>query len=135
MSHFHPSQHRAYATGSMFWCITKTTDKSKANLIQQVCEVSLPKVTVPVPGVATKQTKLAAAEMPQVHELTSMALVKKGTRLVALDNAVVSKAREAEKKEEAKRRLAEQKTMADKRALDAQARAAGLPPSQRQRTG
>ena len=36
--------------------------------------------------------------MPQAHELTNMALVKKGTRLVALDDTVVSKAREAKKK-------------------------------------
>ena len=39
LSHVHPSQHRAYATGSLFWCITRTQEKSKANLVQQRCEV------------------------------------------------------------------------------------------------
>ena len=52
LSHVHPSQHRAYATGSLFWCITRTQEKSEANLMQQPCEVSMPKVTVKVPGLA-----------------------------------------------------------------------------------
>ena len=80
--------------------------------------MSLPKVTVSVPGKAAVQTKLAAAEMPQVHVLTNMALVEKGTRLVALDDTVVSKAREAEKKALVAEREQEQKALAAKRTLD-----------------
>ena len=50
LSHMHPSRHRAYATGSLFWFITRTQEKNQANLVQQVCEVSMPNVTVHVPG-------------------------------------------------------------------------------------
>ena len=62
--------------------------------------MTLPKVTVTVPGVGTKQTKLTAADLPQVQVLTNQALVKMHTRLVALDDTVVAKAREAEKAQE-----------------------------------
>ena len=130
LSHVHPSQHRAYATGSLFWCITKTQDKSKANLTQQSCEVSLPKVRVVVPGKEVKHVSLAANEMPQVHVLTNLALVKKHTRLVALDDVVVARAREHEKKS-----LAEEREKEQKRAREAHAVAVAEPASQRQRTG
>ena len=130
LSHVHPSQHRAYATGSLYWCITKTQDKSKANLTQQPCEVSLPKVTVSVPGKQVKHAKLLAGDLPQVHVLTNLALVKKHTRLVALDDVVVAKAREHEKKS-----LAEEREKEQKRAREAKAKAEGEPASQRQRTG
>ena len=109
LSHVHPSQHRAYATGSLFWCITRTQDKSEANLLQQPCEVSMPKVTVKVPGLAKVDTTLGAAQVPQVNVLTNLALVKQHTRLVALDDLVVAKAREAEKTLEAQKRKDEEK--------------------------
>ena len=114
LSHMHPSQHRAYATGSLFWCITRSQAKNQANLVQQVCEVSMPKVTVNVPGRPLSHTKLAAADVPQVNVLTNLALVKKHTRLVAMDDLVVAKAREAEKTLEAQKRKAD----ADKRHQD-----------------
>ena len=104
LSHVHPSQHRAYATGSLFWCITRTQEKSKANLVQQSCEVAMPKISVRVPVSGTVHTtKLAATDVPQVHVLTNLALVKKHTRLVALDDTVVAKARTTEKEEEARK--------------------------------
>ena len=46
LNHRHPSQHRAWATGSLFWCITRTLGKPQANWVQQPCEVSMAKVTV-----------------------------------------------------------------------------------------
>ena len=55
------------------------------------------------PGLGTKHTKLAATDVPQVHVLTNPALVKKHTRLVALDDTVVAKARTTEKEEEARK--------------------------------
>ena len=110
LNHVHPSQHRAYATGSLFWCITRTQEKGKANLVQQSCEVAMPKITVRVPGSGTQHTtKLAAADVPQVHVLTNLALVKKHTRLVALDDMVVVKAREADNTLEAQKRKGEGK--------------------------
>ena len=109
LSHEHPSQHRAYATGSLFWCITRTQEKPQANLVQQPCEVSMPKVTVKVPGLILSHTSLAVAEVPQVNVLTNLAQVKKHTRLVALDDMVVAKAREAEKTREAQKRKDEEK--------------------------
>ena len=63
----------------------------------------MPKVTVNVPGVALSHTKLTAAEVPQVNVLTNVSLVKKHTRLVAMDDVVVAKARDAEKALEAKK--------------------------------
>ena len=64
----------------------------------------MPEVTVKVPGLTLSHTSLAAAEVPQVNVLTNLALVKKHTRLVALDGMVVAKAREAEKALEAQKR-------------------------------
>ena len=133
LSHVHPSQHRAYATGSLFWCITRTQDKSKANLVQQACEVSMPKVTVNVPGVALSHTKLTAAEVPQVNVLTNVSLVKKHTRLVAMDDVVVAKAREAEKALEAQKRKDEETKAKEKK--DKQHTDDTRGPAKKQRTG
>ena len=69
----------------------------------------MPKVTVKVPGLATSHTSLGVAEVPQVNVLTNLALVKQHTRLVALDDVVVAKAREAEKALEAQKRKDEEK--------------------------
>ena len=69
----------------------------------------MPKVTVNVPGVALSHTKLTAAEVPQVNVLTNVSLVKKHTRLVAMDDVVVAKARDAEKALEAQKRKDEEK--------------------------
>ena len=68
----------------------------------------MPKVTVKVPGLATSHTNMGAAEVPQINVLTNLALVKKHTRLVALDDMVVAKAREAEKALEVQKRKAEE---------------------------
>ena len=69
----------------------------------------MPKVTVKVPGLETSHTSLGVAQVPQVNVLTNLALVKQHTRLVALDDVVVAKAREAEKALEAQKRKDEEK--------------------------
>ena len=134
LSHVHPSQHRAYATGSLFWCITRTQEKGKANLVQQSCEVAMPKITVRVPGSGTHTTKLAATDVPQVHVLTNLALVKKHTRLVALDDTVVAKARTTEKEEEA-RKSREAKEGNEGGEEDASVAVHGRPGGKRRRMG
>ena len=128
LSHVQPSQHRAYATGSLFWCITRTQDKAQANLVQQACEVTIPKISVTVPGMGSHQTKLVVTDIPQVHVLTNLSLVKKHTRLVALDDVVVARAREAEKKE-AQKRDAEQQEPQDSATPKKARLASGHPPA------
>ena len=119
LSHVHPSQHRAYATGSLFWCITRTQDETKANLVQKACQVTVPKVSATVPGLGTTQTKLAAEDVPHVQILTNLALVKAHTRLVAMGDTVVAKARETEKAlEKAKVDAEKAKAQAEKEAKE-----------------
>ena len=75
----------------------------------------MPNVTVNVPGLALSHTKLTVAEVPQVNVLTNLSLVKKHTRLVALDDMVVAKAREAEKALEVKKRKGEEAKAKEKK--------------------
>ena len=70
-------------------------------------------------GLGTTQTKLAAEDVPQVQILTNLALVKAHTRLVAMDDAVVAKARETEKAlEKAKVDAEKAKAQAEKEAKE-----------------
>ena len=82
---------------------------------------------------ALSHTKLTAAEVPQVNVLTNVSLVKKHTRLVAMDDVVVAKARETEKALEAQKRKDEETKAKEKK--DKQHTDDTRGPPKKQRTG
>ena len=98
LSHPNAELHIPTATGCLFWAIGRTSDAKSANLSLEACGVSLPEVHVHVPGLPKKTMKINQKHWPQVYILTNKKAIPKLTKLLALDDKVVSRARDEDDK-------------------------------------
>ena len=94
LAHAQPRLHVPGAVGSLFWCIDRTQDASLANVFLVYCHVTASEVQVHIPGVLAKQRKFTKDNFPQVPMLTNKHDVPGMTKLVALDDKVIVRARE-----------------------------------------
>ena len=98
LSHANAESHTPLATGCLFWAIGRTSDAKCANMSLATCGVTIPEVHVHVPGMPKKTVKLGQKAWPQVYILTNKKAIPKLTKLLALDDKVVARAREDDEK-------------------------------------
>ncbi len=96
--HQNLAKHIHNATGCLFWAIERTSEVSQANLSMDFCELSAPEVTLHVPGLEKKSVKFSKSTFPQVPVLVNRAAVPRHTRLLALEDKMIVRAREEETK-------------------------------------
>ena len=100
LEHADPEKHVPGASGVIFWAIQRTTERSKANLILRHCGVvpndSRMRLSL---SMGSKTIKFTGKLSPQVPVLTNPRPILEHTLLLALDDPVVSRQREADKKD------------------------------------
>ena len=112
------------ATGNLFWVVPRTNDRPKANLVLDYCHARSDHLVVTVAGTSHK-SKISKNTLPQVPVLVNKKAVPGQTMLVAMDDQVISRAREEDKKA---------KDEADKRAKEEEEKAKEEKPTKKPRT-
>ena len=124
LCHQNIRKHVPGATGNLFWVVPRTSDRAKANLVLDYCHARADNLVVTVAGTPHK-TKMTKSTMPQVPVLVNKKAVPGQTMLVAMDDHVISRAREEDKKA---------KEEADKKPKEAEEKAKEEKPSKKPRT-
>ena len=126
LCHQNIRKHVPGATGNLFWVVQRTSDRAKANLILEYCHVSTPSrpLSVSIAGEA-HTVKVRQQTLPQVPVLVNKKTVPGETMLVALDDLVISRVRDEDKKA---------KEEAEKKAKEEAAKAKGEQPAKKART-
>ena len=99
LCHQNIRKHVPGATGNLFWVVPRTNDRAKANLVLDFCHARTDSghMVVTVAGTAHK-VKMTKNTLPQVPVLVNKKAVPGQTMLVAMDDQVISRAREEDKK-------------------------------------
>ena len=124
LCHQNIRKHVPGATGNLFWVVQRTNDRAKANLVLDYCHVRSDQFLVTVAGTQHK-SKMTKNTLPQVPVLVNKKAVPGQTMLVAMDDPVISRARDEDKKA---------KDEADKRAKEAEEKAKEEKPTKKPRT-
>ena len=89
-----PSKHVPGSTGNIFWVIERTDQRSLANLFLAYASLSAPGgLQVSLPFAHTEKYKLEKDYFPKIPLLVNQKVIAKDTKLVALDDEVIVKAR------------------------------------------
>ena len=101
LEHAVPQEHVAGATGELFWCIQRTSDRKQANLLLRHCSVGPStgemRLSLGAP-MEPLSMKMSLKSLPAVPILYSPKTIPAHTRLLALDDPVVTRAREEDKR-------------------------------------
>ena len=124
LCHQNIRKHVPGATGNLFWVVPRTSDRANANLVLAYCHARAENMVVTVDGTPHK-TKMTKSTMPQVPVLVNKKAVHGQTMLVAMDDHVISRAREDDKKA---------KEESDKKAKEAEEKAKEEKPAKKPRT-
>ena len=122
LGHQNIRRHVPGAIGNLFWVVQRTNDRAKANLVLDYCHARADHLVVSVAGTSHK-SKVTKNTLPQVPVLVNA--VPRQAMLVAMDDQVISRAREEDKKA---------KDEADKRAKEEEEKAKGEKPTKKPRT-
>ena len=99
--------HVPLATGSLFWAIDRTLVKGDANLFLDWCHMTnRHAVELTVYG-EKHNVNMKKGDFPGVPILVNKEIVKKYTRLVAMDDTTLVRAREEDQKAEAEKKKRE----------------------------
>ena len=101
LEHAAPQEHVAGATGELFWCIQRTSDRKLCNLLLRHCSVAPANTEMRLSlgvGMEPLTAKMSLKSLPSVPILYNPKVIQAHTRLVALDDPVVNRAREEDKR-------------------------------------
>ena len=124
LSHQNIRKHVPGATGNLFWVVQRTNDRTKAKLVLDYCHARSDHLVVSVAGTSHK-SKMTKSGLPQVPLLVNKKPVPGKTMLVAMDDPVISRAREEDKKA---------KDEADNKTTEEEEKAKGEKPTKKPRT-
>ena len=84
------------ASGTLFWAISRTSDRAEANLQLAMTTVSAPEVNVQIPGLAKKKHSFTKNTFPQIPILVNKKAIPIHTKLLAMEDTVIVRHRNEE---------------------------------------
>ena len=102
LSHADEHKHVPLAKGSLFWVCDRTAETGNANMFLEFCFVT-GELNVAIPGFEKAVVKWKKDAIPGIPLLMNKTIVKKHTKLVALDDPVLARIREEDLQEKKKK--------------------------------
>ena len=96
ITHANLKQLVASATGNLFWVVQRTSNRKEANLSVEYGTLRCNDMSVTLPS-GVHNAKLTKNSLPSVPVLVNKRVISVNTRLMALDDSIITRAKDQDK--------------------------------------